>query len=352
MPTTGGVPSDPSSASTGEEEPLELPAAPGVDVPPGFRAEVYATGLERPTAMAFGVGGLYVTENGGRLVRVRPGDADPRLVADGFDVPLGVAIDGRTLWVSERGGVQRLRLSRTGTVTRRGPIVTGLPFGLHQQDNVVIGPDDRLYLGSGSTCNACVESDARSAAILRLNRDGSDLEVFSSGLRNPFGLAFQPGTGRLFVSVNGRDDLPDEDAPEPAETIVIAGEGEDFGWPDCWPSIRAKRLEGDCAGVSRPVAYLEEHSSADGLAFYTGSSFPEEYRGNLFVALWGQYDSLEHGRRVVRVVLDRSGRAKSVETFVDGIIHPLAVVVDSDGALLVADWERGEIIRVQAKGAR
>jgi glucose/arabinose dehydrogenase len=229
------------------------------------------------------------------------------------------------------------------------PIVTGLPFGLHQQNGVAIGPDDRVYFGGGSTCDVCVENDSRSATILRVKRDASDLEVFATGLRNPYGLAFQPRTERLFVSVNGQDDLPDENGPEPAETVVIARKGHDYGWPRCWASIQESRLKGDCAGVTPPVAYLEEHSSADGIAFYTGSSFPPEYRGNLFVALWGQYDSHDHGRRVVRLVLSESGEARMAEPFVEGLPHPLALGVDRRGGLLVADWERGAIYRIQAE---
>jgi glucose/arabinose dehydrogenase len=339
-----------TEAAPAEPERLRLPRARGLEVPDGFRAEVYATGLEHPTAMAFGPRGLYVTEDVGRLVRVRPGDESPTVVAAGFDVPLGVALDGRDVYVSAMGELEWLRLDGRGEVARREPIVTGLPFGLHQQDNVVVGPDDRLYVGSGSTCNACEEGDPRSAAILSVERDGSDLEIFARGLRNPFGLAFEPRTERLFVSVNGRDDLLDEDGPGPADMIVVAKRGRDFGWPGCWPSIREQRLVGDCAGVTPPVAYLEEHSSANGMAFYTGETFPAEYRGNLFVALWGQYDSHAHGRRVERLVLRPDGRARRIEPFVEGLPHPLALAVEPRGGLLVADWERGAIYRIQAEG--
>ena len=130
----------------------------------------------------------------------------------------------------------------------------------------------------------------------------------------------------------------------------MAAQGRDFGWPDCWPSFRLKQLVGPCAGVTRPVAYLEPHSSADGLAFYAGQSFPARFRGSLFVALWGQYAAEEHGRRVVRLVLGRDGKARSATTFASGFDHPLALAVDRQGGLLVADWGRGVIYRVQAKG--
>jgi glucose/arabinose dehydrogenase len=248
--------------------------ADSVRVPAGFRVEVYATGLDRPTALAWGGGGrLYATQESGAVVRVKP----RQRIARGFRTPLGLAWDGEVLFVSAQGTLWRVEGGR------RRPVAARLPFGRHQQDNVVVHRG-RLYLGSGSTCDACREKSR-------------------------------------------------------------------FGWPGCWPSYRLRRLVGSCAGVTRPVAYLEPHSSADGLAVYRGSSFPARYRGNLFVAEWGEYLSRRHGRKVSRVVL-RAGRPALVSTFATGFEHPIAVTVDPLGALLVADYGRGVIYRVQARGKR
>ena len=303
--------------------------SPGISVPAGFRVGVYASGLVRPTALAFGPGGLYATQEGGDVVAVPRGSSRPRVVAGGFRTPLGLVWRGRTLFVSAQGALFRAELRGGGLVGRRA-IVAGLPFGRHQQDNVVLGRDGRLYLGSGSTCDLCRERDRRSATILTVRPDGGDLRVWARGLRNPFGLAVEPRTGRLFVSVNNQDKLG---ASEPAETVVVARRGADFGWPRCWPSWRARRLVGACRGVAKPLAYLEPHSSANGLAFW---------RGGLYVAEWGQYLSERWGRKVVRVD-PRTGRA---EAFADGFDHPLALAVDRSGALLVADWGRGVIYRI------
>jgi glucose/arabinose dehydrogenase len=216
-------------------------------------------------------------------------------------------------------------------VTSRRALVRGLPFGRHQQDTIAVGPDGRLYLGSGSTCDACRERDRRSAAILSLRPDGSDLRVVARGLRNPYGLAFQPGTGTLYASDNGRDDLGDD---EPAETVVRVRPGATYGWPGCWASWRERRLRGSCAGVSAPVAYLEPHSAASSIAFW---------RGGLYVAEWGQYLSERWGRKVVRVDV-RTGRSS---TFADGFEHPLGLAAEPGGrALLAADWSRGVVYRL------
>jgi len=253
----------------------------------------------------------------------------------GLRIPLGLTWHGRTLFVSEQGRLERFTL-RAGRLVDRRVVVKGLPFGEHQQDNVVYR-SGRLYWGSGSTCDACREKDARSATVLSLKPDGSDLRVVARGLRNPYGLAFQPGTGRLFASVNGQDDLDKPGDPEPADMAVWVRPGAFYGWPRCWPDARTLRLAGSCSGVTRPAAYLEPHSSADGLAFW---------RGDLFVAEWGQYLSRRFGRRVVRIQLRPNGTARRVSVFASGFAHPLALLVDQRGGLLVADWARGVVYRI------
>ena len=195
-----------------------------VRVPAGFRVEVYARGLERPTALAWGPGDrLYATQEGGAVVSVKP----RRTIARGFATPLGLTWDDAgSLYVSAQGALWRIHGGR------RRAIVPRLPFGRHQQDNVVFRRG-RLYLGSGSTCDVCAEKSRLSAAVLSVRPDGRDLRVVSHGLRNPFWLAVDPATERLYASVNERDRLG---PGEPAEAVVEIREGRRFGWPACWPS--------------------------------------------------------------------------------------------------------------------
>jgi glucose/arabinose dehydrogenase len=305
-------------------------------VPSGFRVETFARGLNQPTAMAYGPDNrIYVTQNGGAIVRIQRGTRRPAVLVRGLRVPLGLTWQGRTLFVSEQGRLERFTL-RAGRLVDRRVVVKGLPFGEHQQDNVVYH-SGRLYWGSGSTCDACLERDARSATVLSLRPDGSHLRVVARGLRNPYGLAFQPKTGRLYASVNGQDDLDKPGDPEPADMAVWIRPGSLYGWPRCWPDAQALRLAGSCAGVRRPAAYLEPHSSADGLAFW---------RDDLYVAEWGQYLSHRFGRRVVRIQLRPNGTASRVSVFASGFAHPLALLVDQRGGLLVADWGRGVVYRI------
>ena len=308
-----------------------------ISVPPGYGVSTFAAGLDNPTAMAWGPDGrLYVTEDTGLLVVAARGSRKPRVVARSLRTPLGLVWRGRTLFVSEQGRLSRFVL-RESTLRNHRVVVNGLPFGEHQQDNVVLGRDRRLYLGNGSTCDVCVEKSPRSATLLSVKPDGTGLRIVARGLRNPYGLAFQPGTNRLYASVNGQDNLGTAGHPEPADSVVLIRPGAFYGWPRCWPSYRKRVPAGRCRGVMPPIAYLEPHSSADGLAFW---------RGDLFVALWGQYLSNRHGRRLVRIDLGPGGRARAVTTFARGFDHPLALVVDPKGGLLVADWGRGVIYRI------
>jgi glucose/arabinose dehydrogenase len=308
----------------------------GITVPAGYRVQTFASGLSQPTAMAYGPDNrIYVTQNGGTIVRIQRVTRRPVVLVRGLRIPLGLAWHGHSLFVSEQGRLERFTL-RAGRLVDRRVVVKGLPFGEHQQDNVVYHAG-RLYWGSGSTCDACRERDARSATVLSLRPDGSDLRIVARGLRNPYGLAFQPRTNRLYASVNGQDDRDRPGDPEPADTAVLIRRGASYGWPRCWADARTLRLAGSCAGVTRPAAYLEPHSSADGLAFW---------RGDLFVAEWGQYLSHRFGRRVVRVQLRPDGTARRVSVFASGFAHPLALLVDRRGALLVADWGRGVVYRI------
>lgn len=299
--------------------------AASIHVPSGYVATAYASGLTHPTAMSFGPDGrLYVSQDTGTIVSVTRGSSSPLTFARKLVVPLGLLWRGRTLYASESGKVEALRAGGS-----RRTVVSGLPFGEHQQDAIAASPDGRLYLGSGSTCDACMEQDRRSAAILSFRPDGSDLRVVASGMRNPYGLVFAGKT--LYATVNGQDKLG---AGEPADMVVHVRHGADFGWPKCWPSYALRKLIGACRGVTPPVAYLEPHSSADGIAYW---------RGNLFVAEWGEYLHHDHGRYLVRI------SAGHVTTFATGFDHPLALTVGPSGDLLVADWGRGTIYAIRRR---
>src|SRR5439155_1252778 len=144
------------------------------------------------------------------------------------------------------------------------------------------GPDDKLYVAIGSSCDVCEERDPRRAAIVRYNADGSGEERFARGLRNPVGLGFQPTTGALWTSVNERD-WPGGAAPP--DYVTQVRRGATYGWPRCFAERGVFSIDptfgdaGECRGMTRPSLELPPHAAPLGLAFYTGAQFPREYVG-------------------------------------------------------------------------
>jgi glucose/arabinose dehydrogenase len=327
----------------------QLPLAAGIHVPAGFTAFVYAYGIYQPTAIAFGPDGrLYLTSAAGNISEVPAPGARPRLLVKGLPPSLGLVWRGDQLFVSVRGGVVAYTLAGDN-LAGGAQVVAGLPGGEHQADNLVMLENGDFLLGLGSTCDRCAETDPRSATVLRFYADWTYAGVVVRGSRNPYGLAVQPSTGFAYVTINGEDDLG---RSQPADMMIRVRDGEDAGWPRCWPAFPDGGLHGSCAGVSQPVAVFPAHSSADGIVFYDEAEFGSAYRGNAFVTEWGTYFGTSVGRRVVRVVLQGSGSAERgvVTDFASGFQHPLAITVAPDGGLLVGDYGTGQIIEIFRTG--
>jgi len=294
--------------------------------------------------MAFGPDGrLYVTTAGGSLEMVASPGAGPRVLVSGLPTALGLAWRANDLFVSVRGSIRAYHLSN-GALTGGGSVVRGLPVNRHQNDWILPMPDGSFLVGLGSTCDVCVESDPRSAAVLRFRSDWSYAGVVVRGSRNPYGLALRPSTGEAYVTINGQDNL----GSQPADQLLRVVDGEDAGWPRCWPAYPDGSLHGSCAGVAAPVAVFTPHSSADGIAFNDGAEYGAAYADNAFVTEWGTNLGGPVGRRVERVVLSGSPTAEqgAVSDFATGFSHPLAIIEAPDGGLLVGDYGTGQVIEI------
>ena len=328
--------------------PPNLPAAGGIQLPAGFKAYRYSVGLGTTTAMAFGPDGrLYVTSAAGTVAVVSSPGAGPQTLATGLPTALGLVWRDNDLFVSVRGSVRGFHLSG-GSLTGGGAVVSGLPVGRHQNDIPVLMPNGDFLLGVGSTCDVCSESDQRSASVLRFHADWSYAGIVVRGTRNPYGLALRHSTGDAFVTINGQDNL----GTQPADHLLRVADGEDAGWPRCWPSYPDGTLHGSCAGVTPPVAVFTPHSSSDAITFYEATEFGPEYSGNAFVAQWGANAGGTVGRRVERVVLSGAGANEhgQVSDFATGFSHPLAVTVAPDGGLLVGDYGTGQVVEIFRTG--
>jgi glucose/arabinose dehydrogenase len=324
--------------------PPNLPAAGGISLTPGFSAYVYARGVGTATAMALGPDGrLYVVTQGGSVEVVAAPGAAPQTLVSGLPIALGLAWRGSELFLSVRGSIRHYTLNGT-SLSGGGAVVSGLPNGRHQNDWILSMPNGDFLLGVGSTCDVCNELNPKSAAVLRFHSDWSYAGVVVRGSRNPYGLALRPSTGDAYVTINGQDNL----GAQPADHLLRVADGEDAGWPHCWPAYPDGSLNGNCAGVASPIAVFTPHSSADGIVFYDGSEFGTDYTENAFVTEWGANVGGPVGRRVERVVLAGSGASEhgQVSDFATGFSHPLAIAEAPDGGLLVGDYGTGQITEV------
>ncbi len=349
---------------------------------PGFKVELYAGGLERPRLLRTAPNGdvLAALTQAGKIQLLRGLDASGKaarstVFASGLNKPFGIAFyppGGQPKWiyVANTDSIGRFAYS-DGDEQVRGPAerIAGLPGdGGHSTRDIQFSPDGRtLYASVGSTSNIddpdTTPGERNRADILAFNADGSGMRVYASGIRNPVGLAIQPGTaGTLWCSVNERDLLGDNLVPD---FITHVQDGGFYGWP--WWYIGAHQ-DPRHAGKRRdlkdkvivPDVLLQPHNASLQLTFYDGGQFPAEFRGDIFAAEHGSWNrSTRAGYEVIRVPLHQTGSASGeYEDFVTGFVlengdvwgRPVGVTVAGDGSLLVSDDASGSIWRVSYVG--
>ena len=365
----------------------------------GFRVSRFATGLANPRW-------LHVLPNGDVLVAESmtspPKDLPPDLVAglersksvgpsanritllrdadrDGaaevrsafltdLRQPFGMALVGGTLYVANTDSLVRYAYREGETaLVAAGQTILDLPAGgynNHWTRNVVARPDGaKLYISVGSATNVDEEGidakDPRRAAILEVNPDGSGMRIYASGLRNPNGMDWVPGTNDLWTVVNERDELGDDLVPD---YLTRVRDGAFYGWPYAYfgghedPRHKGKRPDLVAQAVV-PDYPLGAHTASLGLVFYRGESFPERYRGGAFIAQRGSWNrSRFAGYRVIFVPFSNGRPAGRLEDVLTGFIadesksevygRPVGLAVLPDGSLLVADDAGGTIWRV------
>lgn len=334
-----------------------------IRLPDGFEISIYASDVPGARSMALGPNGtLFVGTRVGKVYAIVDRNRDNRAdevitVARGLRMPNGVALRGGALYVGEVSRVLRYdnieaRLSNPPT-----PVVVNDTFPgdrHHGWKFIRFGPDGQLYVPVGAPCNVCERSDGRYALIMRMNPDGTGLEVFARGVRNTVGFDWHPETKTLWFTDNGRDWLGDDVPPD--ELNHAPRKGLHFGFPYCHGGDISEPEFGEkhaCEEFVPPAMKLGPHVAAIGMRFYTGTMFPDRYRNQIFIAEHGSWNrSTPIGYRVTLVRLEEN-RAVTYEVFAEGWLQgnaawgrPADVLVMPDGALLVSDDRAGVIYRI------
>ena len=350
-----------------EKAPFDLKQ---LKLPDGFHIAIFADNIDGARMLTFTPGGvLLVSESGeGKVVALpdsrHTGKADRTvIVLSGLNEPHGIAFYQGKLYVAENDKVRRYDWDETNLRATNPKEIVNLPTGGGHSTRSLLFNGGKTYVSAGSSCNVCIEKDPRRAAVMEFNPDGNGEKIFAKGLRNAVGLAVNPKTDTVWVTVNGRDMLGDD---LPPETIYDLGKGSvDAGWPYCYgdripdPNF-TKPGDNRCQSVIEPKVQMQAHSAPLGLAFYEGSMFPAEYRNNIFVAFHGSWNrSVPTGYKVVRVKLDDKDQpVAGAQDFMTGWLapgetkkgrwmgRPVGIAFSADGSMYLSDDAGGVIYRI------
>ena len=375
----------------------KTPAAPA-----GFKVNLYAEGLDNPR-------NIYITPNGDVLVaeanteikgikklgadligasasqdlgksankiiilRDSNGDGIADSKSDfltGLNQPFGILILKNWFYVANTDGLWRYPYKAgQNKITCAGTKILSLPAGgynNHWTRNLRTNADSsKIYIAVGSGSNDAehgLANETRRADILEIDPDGTHERVYASGLRNPAGIDFEPQTKMLYAAVNERDDLGDNLVPDYFTSVK---DGGFYGWPFAYfghhvdPDHEGERPDLVKKSIV-PDLSLGSHTASLGLAFYTGKTFPDKYKGGAFIGQHGSWNSSKLvGYKVVFVPFKNGKPTGSVEDFLTGFIadpvkehvygRPVGIAVLPDGSILVADDTGNKIWRVSAQ---
>jgi glucose/arabinose dehydrogenase len=339
-------------------------------VPPGFRVQKFAEGLENPRILAVaGDGTVYVTRREqGDVVMLRDtnndGRADARRVVAKREGMHGIAIRGERVYLATIKEVFVTDRKADGSFGPLKAIVTDLPDGgQHPNRTIGVGPDNMLYISVGSSCNACDEPNPEHATMLRTGLNGGKREIYARGLRNTVGFGWHPESREFWGLDHGTDWLGDFEQKEELNRIV---EGAHYGWPKVheFGKINPKEFpeQVDVKKYTDPVLLYTAHAAPMQMVFYRGEQFPAEYRTDAFATMRGSWNRRPpDGYEVVRIRFKNS-QPVSIEPFVVGfLVHeggdvwkqfgrPVGIAVAGDGSLLFTDDTHGVIYRVSYDG--
>lgn len=308
------------------------------------------------------------------ILRDTDNDGKPdmkQVFLDGLNQPFGILLLKDMLYVANTDGL--IRYPYTTGMTKmesKGERVTELEASgknQHWTRNIIANADgSKIYIAVGSVDNLGGNGknvSSQRACIIEINPDGTGKRVYASGLRNPVGLGWAPGTQTLFTTVNERDELGDDLVPD---YLTAVKDGGFYGWPwSYWGQHKDPRIEAPrpdlVAKAIVPDVSLGAHTASLGLVFYNGTAFPPFYQGGVFIAQHGSWNrSVLAGYKVVYIPFSNGKPSGQPRDFLTGFKpsakedkevygRPVGVATLANGSLLVTDDVNDRIWQVIAK---
>ena len=347
-------------------------------LPEGFEIKIYADDVENARSMAISPSGtIFVgNRNEDNVFALKDTDGDnvidkKYLITNKLkNMPNGVAFHDGDLYVAEVNKIwkfenieENLSYADKFDEYLEEPILISDDFPSdrhHGWKYISFGPDGKLYVPVGAPCNICESRNEIYASITRMNSDGSNREIYVKGVRNTVGFTWHPETKQLWFTDNGRDMLGDNIPP--CELNKVTEKDQHFGYPYCHgndigdPEFGGKY---SCSDFVMPVQNLGPHVAPLGLKFYTGKMFPDEYKGDIFIAEHGSWNrSKKIGYRISRVKIENN-KSVGYETFIYGWLdddeqeawgRPVDILILEDGSMLISDDKANVIYRVTYTG--
>lgn len=348
-----------SNLSFAKDLPLEL-----VKLPPGFKIEVYASGVTNARAMAIGAKGtIFVgSYQEGKVYAVVDTNGDQKadkvyVLAENLVNPIGVAFRAGSLYVAEVGRILRFDNIEDNLEHPLPPAIVTEQIpndSWHGAKFIQFGPDGLLYVPVGAPCNVCEPPTPWHETILRMQPNGDEMEIFATGIRNTVGFTWDPQTKEMWFTDNGRDNMGDD---IPSDELNHAPQkGMNFGFPYCHQGDISDPTFGSkypCSEFTPPALKTGAHVAGLGLKFYNGTMFPEKYRGRIFLAQHGSWNrSKKIGYRIMTAEI-KDNQVVGYEPFAQGFnvgdfvwARPVDILVMPDGAMLVSDDYAGVIYRI------
>jgi glucose/arabinose dehydrogenase len=316
----------------------------------------------------------HIGESANRITMFRDANKDglpeKRFVfAENLNQPFGMLILGNHFYVGNTDALLKFDYHVGDTALKgAGTSIVSLPAGKHNRHwarNIINNKaGDKIYIAVGSGTNVAekgLDNEIRRACILEINTDGSSERIYASGLRNPAGMDWAPGTNTLWTAVNERDELGDELVPD---YLTSVKEGGFYGWPFSYfgqhedPRMKDQERPDLVAKAIVPDVPLGSHTASLGLVFYDKKSFPSKYHNGAFIGQHGSWNRSQlSGYKVVFVPFENGKPSGPPEDFLTGFTvegstdsevrgRPVDVALLADGSMLVTDDVSNTIWRV------